>query len=45
MVVMMDMEVSCKSHCEKLSHFLDLVGCTDNAYGLANSVDSDQTGV
>ena len=23
MVVMMEMEISCKGHCEKLSHFLD----------------------
>ena len=23
MVVMMDREISCKGHCEKLSHFLD----------------------
>ena len=23
MVVMMNMEISCKGHCEKLSHFLD----------------------
>ena len=25
MVVMMDIEISCKGHCEKLSHFLDHV--------------------
>ena len=25
MVVMMDREISCKGHCEKLSHFLDHV--------------------
>ena len=28
MVVMMDMEISCKGHCEKLSHFLDHVSHT-----------------
>ena len=28
MVVMMDMEISCKGHCEKLSHFLDRVSHT-----------------
>ena len=28
MVVMMDMEISCKGHCEKLSHFLDDVSHT-----------------
>ena len=30
MVVMMDREISCKCHCEKLSHFLDHVRHTDN---------------
>ena len=29
MVVMMDMEISCKGHCEKSSHFLDHVSHTD----------------
>ena len=29
MVVMMDMEMSCKGHCEKLSDFLDHVSHTD----------------
>ena len=29
MVVMMDTEISCKGHCEKLSHFLDHVSHTD----------------
>ena len=29
MVVMMDIEISCKGHCEKLSHFLDHVSHTD----------------
>ena len=29
MVVMMDMEISCKGHCEKLSHFLDHVSHTE----------------
>ena len=28
MVVMMDMEISCKGHCEKSSHFLDHVSHT-----------------
>ena len=28
MVVMMDREISCKGHCEKLSHFLDHVSHT-----------------
>ena len=28
MVVMMEMEISCKGHCEKLSHFLDHVSHT-----------------
>ena len=28
MVVMMDMEICCKGHCEKLSHFLDHVSHT-----------------
>ena len=28
MVVMMDIEISCKGHCEKLSHFLDHVSHT-----------------
>ena len=28
MVVMMDMEISCKGHCEKLSHFLNHVSHT-----------------
>ena len=28
MVVMMDMEISCKGHCENLSHFLDHVSHT-----------------
>ena len=28
MVVMMDMEISFKGHCEKLSHFLDHVSHT-----------------
>ena len=28
MVVMMDLEISCKGHCEKLSHFLRLVSHT-----------------
>ena len=28
MVVMMDMEISCKGHCEKLSHFLEHVSHT-----------------
>ena len=31
MVVMMDMEISCKGHCEKLSHFLDHMSHTDLA--------------
>ena len=31
MVIMMDREISCKGHCEKLSHFLDLVCHTDVA--------------
>ena len=30
MVVMMDREISCKGHCEKLSHFLDHVSHTVN---------------
>ena len=30
MIVMMDMEINCKGHCEKLSHFLDHVGHTVN---------------
>ena len=29
MVVMMDIEISCKGHCEKLSHFLDHVSHTE----------------
>ena len=29
MVVMMDMEISCKGHCEKSSHFLDHVSHTE----------------
>ena len=29
MVVMMDMEISCKGHCEKLSHFLNHVSHTE----------------
>ena len=29
MVVMMDMEISCKGHCEKLSHFLDHMSHTE----------------
>ena len=28
MVVMMAIEISCKGHCEKLSHFLDHVSQT-----------------
>ena len=28
MVVMMDIEISCKGHCEKLSHFLNHVSHT-----------------
>ena len=34
MVVMMDMEISCKGHCEKSSHFQDHVShtVTDKAY-------------
>ena len=28
MVVMMDMEITCKGHCEILSHFLDHVSHT-----------------
>ena len=28
MVVMMDMEISCKGHCEKSSHFIDHVSHT-----------------
>ena len=53
MVVMMDMEISCKGHCEKSSHFLDHVShtvfqiffffCPTNADGMANNVDPDQT--
>ena len=31
MVVMMDKEISCKGHCEKLSHFLDHVSHTVKA--------------
>ena len=31
MVVMMDMEISCKGHCEKSSHFLDHVSHTEKA--------------
>ena len=30
MEVMMDMEISCKGHCEKSSHFLDHVSHTGN---------------
>ena len=30
MLVLMDMEISCKGHCEKLSHFLDHVSHTVN---------------
>ena len=36
MVVMMDMEISCKGHCEKLSHFLDNVSHTAYGYVLIN---------
>ena len=32
MVVMMDMEIRCKGHCEKLSHFLDHVSHTVYLY-------------
>ena len=32
MVVMMDIEISCKGHCEKLSHFLDHVSHTELLY-------------
>ena len=28
MIVLMDREISCKGHCEKLSHFLDHVSHT-----------------
>ena len=28
MLVLIDMEISCKGHCEKLSHFLDHVSHT-----------------
>ena len=31
MVVMMDREISCKGHCEKLSHVLDHVSHTEKA--------------
>ena len=34
MVVMMDMEITCKGHCEKLSHFLDHVSHTYTAEGV-----------
>ena len=37
MVVMMDREISCKGHCEKLSHFLDLVCHTVNIFLAENS--------
>ena len=39
MAVMMDMEISCKSHCEKISHFLDLVNHT--VYKLSHEGVSD----
>ena len=42
MVLMMNIDISCEGHCEKLSHFLDLVGHRPRGYKTFSMLNSPQ---